>query len=91
MYYYNVNGLKYENLRLYIMVYQNDTNEGSILKLNASTMLLKTIAGGGNDSTITMKSPNDLQINVNAGGLEVDSNNDLLFCDSFAIRKIKYL
>ena len=73
------------------MVYQNDTNEGSILKLNANTMLMKTIAGGGNSRTVTMKSPNDLQINNNKGGFEVDSNNDLLFCDSFAIRKIKYL
>ena len=92
LYYYNVKGLKFgQDAMLYIMIYQNNTNEGSILRINMQTAKARTIAGGGNDSTVTMKSPNDLEINVNAGGFERDSNNDLLFCDSFAIRKIKYL
>ena len=89
LYYYNVKGLKFgQDAMLYIMIYQNNTNEGSILRINMQTAKARTIAGGGNDSTVTMKSPNDLEINVNAGGFEVDSNNDLLFCDSFAIRKL---
>ena len=66
-------------------------NTEHIVKLDLSTNMLKTIAGGGSSSTVTTKTPNDLNISSNYGGFEIDTNGDVLFCDGVTIRKIKYL